>query len=127
MKKVLIVAHDETNRLVARVLFERRDCRVIEAECGLKAINLVKNEAVDLVLVDLDMPGMDGFKTTRLMRDENFHPKLPIVVLTENIGKEVIALCVEAGAISMIEKPLKPEQLDRLMSLLDLNILVSNA
>lgn len=123
LKKILVIDDDETSRLVARVLLERRNCLVVEAESGAQAIDLVKDEPFDLVLMDLSMPGMDGFETTRRIRDDNVHPKLPIVALTADTSKRVPALFLEAGVNAVLHKPLNSEHLDRLMSLLDTNIM----
>ena len=109
-----------TNRLVARVLLERRDCHVIEVECSSEAVDLVKNEYIDLVLVPVDIPQMERLKVIQIIRNRSLNSNLSIVALTAVIGNEVMAKCLEAGASSVLEKPLKPDQLDGLMSLLNL-------
>ena len=85
LAKILVVDDDETNRLVVRVLMERRNYQVSEAASGPEAIDLVKTEPFDLVLMDLSMPGMDGLETTRRIREDNADPELPVVAQAHSI------------------------------------------
>jgi len=122
LAKILVVDDDETNRLVVRVLMERRNYHVSEAGSGPEAIDLVKTTPFDLVLMDLCMPGMDGLETTRRIREDNANPKLPVVALTANTSPQHQALCRQKGMNAVLRKPFDSEQLDRLMTLLNMNV-----
>ena len=68
-KKILVVDDDYTNRLVVRLLMERRGHSVSEAASGQDALSSVERSDFDVILMDLSMPQMDGFETTRRIRD----------------------------------------------------------
>ncbi len=119
--RILIVDDDETNRLAVRVLMERRNYSVREAASGEEALGMINDEPIDLVLMDLRMPGMDGFETTRRIRKENTDPALPVVALTVHTSLQQQAMCMDAGMNAVLGKPFDPQQLDRLMTLLDLD------
>lgn len=120
--KILVVDDDETNRLVVRVLMERRNYHVSEAASGPEAIDLVKAEPFDVVLMDLSMPGMDGFEAARRIREHNADRTLPVVALTAHTSQQHQTLCRQEGMNAVLRKPLDAEQLDRLMALLKMNV-----
>ncbi len=67
--RILVVDDDDTNRLVLRLLMERRGHKIIEADSGPTALHTLSLEKVDLVFMDLSMPLMDGFETVRRIRN----------------------------------------------------------
>lgn len=108
--RILVVDDDSTNRLVARMLLERRGFDVTEAESGAEALALVAAGACDLVLMDISMPGMDGFETTRrLRRQPGAAGRLPIVALTAHTSADERKACRDCGMDGFLEKPFNLE------------------
>jgi len=116
---ILVVDDDEINRMVVRVLMERRNYRVMEAASGPEALDLVKDETFDVVLMDLSMPGMDGLETTRRIRSDAAGKQLPVVALTAHTSHKEQQMCLEAGMNAVLRKPFDSEQVDRLLGLLN--------
>jgi len=80
--RILVVDDDERNRLLLRELLELEDHEVAEAANGPGAIERISTHAVDLVLLDVSMPGMDGFEVTRRLRADPATASLPILLVT---------------------------------------------
>jgi len=118
-RNILVVDDDEINRMVVRVLMERRNYRVIEAASGPEALDLIKGETLDIVLMDLSMPGMDGLETTRRIRSDDAGSQLPVVALTAHTSHKEQQMCLAAGMNAVLRKPFDSEQVDRLLGLLD--------
>ncbi len=98
-------------------MFERFNINVITAESGKEAINLLMsdNQRIDMVLMDIMMPEMDGYETTQKIRREHKNSSLPIIAVTAKAMKGDRQKCIEAGASDYITKPLKIDQLLSLM------------
>jgi hypothetical protein len=93
-------------------MLERQDMRVIYAENGRDGIaTLEKNPDVELVLMDVMMPEMDGYDTTRAIRAREPWRTLPIIALTAKAMKGDREKCIEAGASDYITKPIDTDQL----------------
>ena len=119
--KVLLVEDNDINRLYAVRLLKKWNIEVEEAENGVIAVDKVKNDDFNVVLMDLQMPVMDGFEATTIIRNKFSPPKseTPIVALTANAIKGDSDRCFEVGMNDYISKPFKPEQL--------INIIQKNA
>jgi len=115
---ILVVDDDRINRMVVRVLMERRHYRVLEAESGPEALKFFDDEEIKLILMDLSMPGMDGLETTRRIRSQQSGGAVPIVALTAHTSQADRDMCLEAGMNTVLRKPFDSQQLDRLMRLL---------
>jgi len=81
-KKVLIVDDDETVRMFVQATMEGGGWTAIEAKTGQDALDLAKSEQPDLIILDVSMPGMDGFEAFRRLRDSPFTEKIPVIFLT---------------------------------------------
>ena len=115
-KKVLVVDDDVRNIFALTGLLERQNMQVLSAEDGRTAIELVeKDPDIDIVLMDIMMPEMDGYATMRAIRQNPKHTLLPIVALTAKAMKGDREKCLEAGASDYIAKPVNTEQLLSLM------------
>jgi CheY-like chemotaxis protein len=91
---------------------------VFEAESGEKALELASTTAFDLVLLDVNMPGLDGYETARRLRaDVSAHPRPAIVGLTADAAEDARLRCLEAG---MDEHASKPLDVMKLLSAIDL-------
>ncbi|MCK9424525.1 MAG: HAMP domain-containing protein [Ignavibacteriaceae bacterium] len=111
-KKILIVDDDMRNIFALTSLLEQHGVVVLTAENGKDAIQLIKNTAdVDAVLMDIMMPVMDGYETTKIIRKNDKFKKLPIIALTAKAMKGDREKCIEAGASDYITKPVNTDQL----------------
>jgi signal transduction histidine kinase/DNA-binding response OmpR family regulator/HAMP domain-containing protein len=111
-KKILIVDDDIRNTFALTSMLERYQMRVFSAENGADGIAFLQhNPNIDLVLMDVMMPGMDGYQTMRAIRQIPQFKSLPIVALTAKAMKGDRDKCLEAGASDYITKPVDIEQL----------------
>ncbi len=115
-KTVLIVDDDVRNLFALTTAFEKYNLHTITAESGHEAIDiLAENKAIDIVLMDIMMPEMDGYETTQKIRREHQNTHLPIIAVTAKAMKGDREKCLEAGASDYITKPVKIDQLLSLM------------
>jgi len=115
-KKVLIVDDDMRNIFALTAAMEERHMQVIFAENGREGLQMLEeHQDVDIVLMDIMMPEMDGYEAIEKIRSiPEFH-KLPIIALTAKAMKHDREKCIEAGASDYISKPVNMEQLISLM------------
>jgi CheY-like chemotaxis protein len=115
-KKVLIVDDDIRNIFAMTSMLERYKMDVMSAETGKAAIELLQEKpGIDLVLMDIMLPEMDGYETMRTIRSTYGFEELPIIALTAKAMKGDREKCIDAGASDYISKPVDT---DRLLSLL---------
>ena len=116
-KTVLVVDDDVRNLFALTTVFERYNVNVITAESGQEAIRIIneENPRIEMVLMDIMMPEMDGYETTQRIRRENKNSTLPIIAVTAKAMKGDRDKCIEAGASDYITKPVKVDQLLSLM------------
>ena len=119
--RILVVDDNETNRVVAQLLLERRGHDVLVASCGPSALECMAKEVLDVVLMDLSMPGMDGLETTRRIRSDDVNGELTVVALTAHTSPKEQKMCLDAGMNAFMRKPFDSLQVDRLMGLLNHN------
>lgn len=110
-QRVLLVEDNEVNQQVARELLEQAGLHVTIANHGREAVDLLKAEPFELVLMDVQMPVMDGLTATRLIRHEKIAPKTPIVAMTANAMQGDRDVCLEAGMDDYVAKPIEPDEL----------------
>jgi len=111
-KQVLVVDDDIRNIFALSSVLERRGMKVLIATTGREAIEtLYKNLDVAIVLMDIMMPEMDGFETTRVIRQNPRFKRLPIIALTAKAMKGDREKCMDAGASDYLAKPVNTEQL----------------
>ncbi|MFN6499905.1 MAG: HAMP domain-containing protein, partial [Nostoc sp. DedQUE01] len=111
-KKALIVDDDVRNIFALTSMLERYQIQVLYAENGREGITLLESTPdIDVVLMDVMMPEMDGYETTRQIRQNNRFQSLPIIALTAKAMQGDREKCIEAGASDYITKPVDTEQL----------------
>lgn len=108
--RVLLVEDNDINRLYARSILKNWQCHIDTAENGLVAIEKIKNNYFDVVLMDLQMPVMDGFEATKAIRMME-SGKMPIIALTANATQKDVEKCIAAGMNDYLPKPFTPEDL----------------
>ncbi len=110
--KVLLVEDNRVNQKVATTMLKRLGCAVEIASDGVEAVEKVKNIPYDLIFMDCQMPNMDGYEATRLIRQTpGSGAKTPIVALTANVLPGQDALCREAGMDDYLMKPMTQQNL----------------
>ena len=115
--RVLVVDDSIVNREMIKALLTRWGHEVEEAADGVMALASIRRQRPDLVLMDLDMPGMNGLEATRHVRvDEGSGPRLPIVALTGKAFAEDLSRTSEAGMDAHLVKPVQLEALQRVLA-----------
>lgn len=112
--RVLLVEDNDINRLYAKSILKNWRCQTDTAENGLVALEKLKNDQFDVVLMDVQMPVMDGYEATKAIR--SMAPpvnKIPIVALTANATKADVEKCIAAGMNDYLPKPFTPDDLHR--------------
>src|SRR2546430_1514460 len=111
-RTVLLVDDDARNIFALSSALERRGMRVLTATTGNEAIELIdSNRDIAIVLMDIMMPGMDGFETMQIIRKNPDLRRLPIIALTAKAMKGDREKCLESGASDYLAKPVNTEQL----------------
>ena len=108
---ILLVEDNELNREVGRELLEATGCHVECAENGEQALLRLQHAYFDLVLMDMQMPVMDGVTATEILRRDPKHKNLPVVAMTANVMREDRERCFAAGMNDYVSKPIEPEAL----------------
>lgn len=102
-RKILIVDDNRINRVVTQRILEKRDFECLVAQSGEEALEILKREHLDLVLMDVNMPGMNGMETTEKIRE--FNKEIPIIALTAVEVGEMKDEILRAGMNDIINKP----------------------
>jgi signal transduction histidine kinase/DNA-binding response OmpR family regulator len=111
---VLLVEDNEINRLYAKSILKNWHCVTDTAENGLVAIEKIKSQEYDVVLMDIQMPIMDGYETTKAIRlMDSRERSVPILALTANATKADVEKCIAAGMDDYLPKPFTPDDLYR--------------
>lgn len=110
---VLLVEDNKLNQVVARTLLEKQGVTVMIANNGQEAVDAILGDGktFDAVLMDLDMPVMDGKQATRIIREKISAENLPIIALTANAMATDMQRCLEIGMNAYLTKPIVPKDL----------------
>ena len=119
-KNILLAEDNQLNRIVVISILSRYGAKITEAENGEQAIKLLLEKNADLVLMDIQMPVMDGYQATKKIR--SFNKNIPIIALTANAFKGEEKKCKNAGMNDFVSKPFNETELIRkITTLLELN------
>nr|WP_314490611.1 response regulator [uncultured Pseudomonas sp.] len=113
--RILLVEDNPVNQLVAKGMLVKLGCQVQVAANGVEALECLETQAFDLVLMDCNMPVMDGYEATRRIRQLACGSELPVVALTANALPEERERCRAAGMDDYLAKPFRREQLHALI------------
>ncbi len=108
--KVLLVEDNKLNQILAVAMLEKWGAKVAIANNGQEAVDAVEKESFDIILMDIQMPVMDGMTASRMIRDE-FQITTPILALSANVIKGIVERCEEAGMQGYISKPFDADEL----------------
>jgi CheY-like chemotaxis protein len=116
LARILVVDDDAAVQMTVRLLLERAGHSVVTADNGRKGLALCQAGNFDLLFLDIFMPGMDGFETMRVVRQQQ--PQIPIIVISgKPIGSEAdtapdfLTMATKLGAVSSLQKPFRPADL----------------
>jgi CheY-like chemotaxis protein len=111
---ILLAEDNVINQKVACRVLEKLGHRVAIANNGQEALQALAHHTYDLVLMDLQMPILDGLKATRMIREETVkttNPRIPIIAMTAHAMKDVRQQCLDAGMDDYVTKPVRPQEL----------------
>lgn len=111
-RTVLVVDDFDDTRLLLRTWLERRGFRVVEAENGLEAINQAETESPDLIIMDMQMPQLDGLSATRRIRDLKSRDYVPIVAVSAYGADQFREQALAAGCDEYVSTPFEPATLE---------------
>ena len=106
MKKVLVVEDNEKNMYLISFILEKMGHRVLQADTGEKGVELAIGERPDLILMDIQLPGIDGLEATKRIRQ---YGNVPIIAITSFAMTGDRERLIAAGCNGYIEKPINPE------------------
>ena len=109
--RVLIAENDPINQRITRHLLERSGLQVALAEHGQAALDRLASERFDAVLMNVQMPEMDGLTATRRIRDDESLAALPVIALTAGVTAEERQRALDSGMNDFVSKPIHPEEL----------------
>lgn len=114
MQKRVLVVDDDTMNLVRTKMILENDYEVLLADSGIKALDKIKGEPVDLVLLDIEMPKLNGIETFERMKD--FAADIPVIFLTASGQEDDVVSAIRLGAVNYLKKPFRPQELMRRIS-----------
>ena len=109
MKRILIIEDNETNMYLIGFILRKNKYKVIEARTGEKGVELALKERPDLIIMDIQLPGIDGLEATRRIRKSEIDGDIPIVALTSYAMTGDSERIHAAGCTGYIEKPINPD------------------
>ena len=115
--KILLVEDNKTNQLLARTRLERWNCTVDIANNGIEGVKKVQKNMYDIILMDIQMPVMDGYEATKIIKNDLTKKAsvIPIIAMTAYTSKNDIDRAFEAGMIDYIFKPFKKDELLKIL------------
>ncbi len=108
--RILLAEDNDLNAHLVKILLEQAGHQVVPAESGEVALDLLAREDFDMVFMDVQMPGMDGFETTAAIRANPDWAHLPIIAMTAHAMKGDRERCLEAGMNDYVSKPLRIDE-----------------
>jgi CheY-like chemotaxis protein len=114
VQKILYVEDDSDNLvLMERIICKLSDCELLSAETAMKGLDLAIKHKPDLIILDINLPGMDGFETIKELRAQPETSHIPVFVLSASAMPDQVAKGYEAGFLAYLTKPI---EIDKLLS-----------
>lgn len=107
-KKIIVVDDDKMNLRMAELILKRSDYAIETADSGNACFELLEHEQADLILLDIEMPEMDGFEVIEQLRKKEAWQRIPVIFLTADRSEETEEKCFKMGAVDFIGKPFVP-------------------
>jgi two-component system chemotaxis response regulator CheY len=108
MKTILVVDDSATIRKLLAYILKRKNYVIAEAEDGMDAMEKLSHVQVDLVIVDLNMPNMDGIEFVKNLRDNYYYMDTPVIMLTTTKDDKLKKDALDAGVNMFLNKPVQP-------------------
>jgi CheY-like chemotaxis protein len=108
VQTLLLVEDNEDNRIIYSTVLRHLGYQVVEAQDGMEAIALARSILPDLILMDISIPGVDGWEATRILRKDPATKMIPIIALTAHALADHRARASEVGFSSYLAKPIEP-------------------
>ena len=102
---ILYVEDNPDNRLLVRRILQAEDFNVLEADTAIQAIKILQSQRPDLILMDINLPGIDGYTLTTRLKDLPEMRDIPIIALTANVMRGDRERTIDAGCNGYIQKP----------------------
>ncbi len=109
MKRILVIEDNETNMYLISFILRENGHEVIEARSGEEGVKLTIKEKPNLILMDIQLPGIDGLEATRRIRESKADSEVPIIALTSYTMTGDREKSLAAGCTGYIEKPINPD------------------
>lgn len=110
-KNVMVVEDNEKNRKLMRVILKAKGFNVIEATTGEEALGILKNQKPDIILMDIQLPGVDGLTLTKQIKADATCSVIPIIAVTAHAMKGDEQKILDAGCDGYISKPVNTQEL----------------
>ncbi|MCY3413365.1 MAG: response regulator [Candidatus Heimdallarchaeota archaeon] len=110
MKRILVIEDNEENIYLIRFILKKKGHEVIEARDGLSGVEKAKSSQPDIILMDIQLPKMNGYDATKNIRQDPNLKDIPIIAITSFAMPGDKRKCLDAGCSYYIEKPINPEQ-----------------
>src|SRR4051794_15907649 len=107
--KILVIEDNAENRYLVTFLLEKRGHEVVTVESGPLGLDLAARIRPDLILLDIQLPGMDGYAVARAFKSDPILRRIPVIAVTSYAMVGDREKCLAAGAEGYIEKPIDPE------------------
>lgn len=105
-KKILVIEDNELNLKLVRTLLELADFSVLEALDAEQGINIARRELPDIILMDIQLPGLDGLSATRMIKKDPLLQYIPVIAVTSFAMESDSKKALEAGCVGHISKPI---------------------
>ena len=109
MKRCILVVDDDGMNLTRTRIILGKEYDVLLANSGFEALETLRSERIDMVLLDIDMPEMNGIETFKRMKE--FAGRIPVIFLTASGLEEDVVSAIELGAVNYLKKPFRPQEL----------------
>ena len=113
-KSVLIVDDDDMMLQMEEFILKKdTEYRILKANSGMQCIRMLQGgeENIDLILLDIQMPGMDGIKTMELIQKHDYWKNIPVIFLTASSDRDTVMKAGKLGAAGYVKKPFEPKDL----------------
>ena len=110
---ILVVDDDAMNLRMAEFILEREGYIVCKAESGMECLNYLKDNKPDLILLDIEMPVMNGIKTLEIMKENSELAEIPVMFLTAAADVGTVVEAGNLGIVDYVKKPFMPEELTK--------------
>ena len=114
-RTVLVVDDFDDTRLMLRTWLKKKGFRVLEAENGNQAVAAAAKNHPDFIIMDVEMPELDGLDATRQIRELKQEPRVPIVAVSAYGAEQYRELAMEAGCDAYVATPFDPDELEKLI------------